>query len=37
MIVSGRYHIVQVMGPESERDKVSDIYEQAVSTYRVRS
>ncbi|MEU1213679.1 protein kinase [Streptomyces sp. NPDC005791] len=37
MIVSGRYHIVQVMGPESERDKVSDIYEQAISTYRVRS
>ncbi|WP_326699375.1 serine/threonine protein kinase [Streptomyces sp. NBC_01754] len=34
MIVSGRYHIVQVIGPEGERDKVSDIYEQAVATYR---
>ncbi|SCE49184.1 hypothetical protein GA0115235_121622 [Streptomyces sp. DpondAA-F4a] len=35
MIVSGRYHIVQVIGPEDERDKVTDIYEQAVSSYRV--
>ncbi len=34
LIVSGRYHIVQVIGPESERDKVTDIYEQAVASYR---
>ncbi|MFC8227052.1 protein kinase [Streptomyces sp. NPDC057287] len=37
MIVDGRYHIVQVIGPENERDKVSDIYEQAISSYRVNS
>lgn len=37
MIVSGRYHIVQVIGPVNERDKVTGIYEQAVATYRVSS
>ncbi|MFE9909188.1 protein kinase [Streptomyces clavifer] len=37
MIVDGRYHILQVIGPEDERDKVSDIYEQAISAYRVGS
>ncbi|MFJ8749799.1 protein kinase [Streptomyces sp. NPDC102441] len=37
MIVDGRYHIVQVIGPENERDKVSEIYEQAISTYRAGS
>ncbi|MFI2778238.1 protein kinase [Streptomyces sp. ALB3] len=37
MIVDGRYHVVQVIGPEGERDKVSDIYEQAISSYRVAS
>ncbi|MFB4422481.1 protein kinase [Streptomyces sp. QL37] len=37
MIVDGRYHIVQVIGPENERDKVSEIYEQAISTYRAAS
>ncbi|MFE4450461.1 protein kinase [Streptomyces sp. NPDC056796] len=37
MIVSGRYHIVQVIGPENERDKVSEIYQQAISSYRVPS
>ncbi|MFF5895169.1 protein kinase [Streptomyces argenteolus] len=37
MIVDGRYHILQVIGPENERDKVSDIYEQAISSYRVGS
>ncbi|WP_329231935.1 protein kinase [Streptomyces sp. NBC_01460] len=37
MIVDGRYHIVQVIGPENERDKVSEIYEQAISSYRVNS
>ncbi|MFD6278129.1 protein kinase [Streptomyces sp. NPDC060209] len=37
MIVSGRYHIVQVIGPENERDKVSEIYGQAISSYRVGS
>ncbi|MER5553161.1 protein kinase [Streptomyces sp. NPDC002793] len=37
MIVDGRYHVVQAIGPESERDKVSDIYEQAISAYRATS
>ncbi|MFF2410196.1 serine/threonine protein kinase [Streptomyces sp. NPDC058092] len=35
MIVDGRYHILQVIGPEDRRDKVSDIYEQAITSYRV--
>ncbi|MFF3121664.1 protein kinase [Streptomyces sp. NPDC057908] len=35
MIVDGRYHILQVIGPEDRRDKVSDIYEQAIASYRV--
>ncbi|MFI8002000.1 protein kinase [Streptomyces sp. NPDC086010] len=37
MIVGGRYHIVQVIGPENDRDQVSEIYEQAISSYRVSS
>ncbi|MFE3514892.1 protein kinase [Streptomyces sp. NPDC059166] len=37
LIVEGRYHIVQVIGPENERDKVSEIYAQAISSYRVGS
>jgi serine/threonine protein kinase len=35
MVVGGRYHVIQVIGPENRRDKVSDIYEQAISSYRV--
>ncbi|MGW2846891.1 hypothetical protein ACWC5G_18530, partial [Streptomyces sp. NPDC001274] len=35
MVVNGRYHVVQVIGPEGERDKVSEIYEQAIASYRV--
>ncbi|MEU6013194.1 protein kinase [Streptomyces sp. NPDC047515] len=35
MIVDGRYHILQAIGPENRRDKVSDIYEQAIASYRV--
>ncbi|RII21025.1 Serine/threonine-protein kinase PK-1 [Streptomyces sp. YIM 130001] len=34
MIVDGRYHVVMVKGPESERDEVSRFYEQAAATYR---
>lgn len=37
MIVEGRYHIIQVIGPSGERDKVSAIYDQAISSYRVGS
>ncbi|MFD7066490.1 serine/threonine protein kinase [Streptomyces sp. NPDC059913] len=35
MVVNGRYHVVQVIGPEGERDKVTEIYEQAIASYRV--
>ncbi|WP_411081914.1 protein kinase [Streptomyces sp. cmx-18-6] len=35
MIVDGRYHIIQVIGPENDRDRVSEIYRQAVNSYRV--
>lgn len=35
MIIGGRYHIVQVIGPDGQRDKVSEIYQQAISTYRM--
>ncbi|MER8042388.1 protein kinase [Streptomyces sp. NPDC094032] len=34
LIEGGRYHVVQVIGPENERDKVSEIYDQAVKAYR---
>ncbi|MFI9625376.1 serine/threonine protein kinase [Streptomyces sp. NPDC052042] len=35
LIVDGRYHVIQVIGPEDRRDEVADIYQQAVSSYRV--
>lgn len=35
MIVDGRYHTVQAIGPENERDRVTEIYEQAIASYRV--
>ncbi|WP_306321026.1 MULTISPECIES: protein kinase [unclassified Streptomyces] len=35
MVVGGKYHVVQVRGPEAERDEVSRLYQQAYSTYRV--
>ncbi|NEB80597.1 serine/threonine protein kinase, partial [Streptomyces sp. SID14478] len=34
MIVGGKYHVVQVRGPEAERDEVTRLYEQASSTYQ---
>ncbi|MGW1727121.1 protein kinase [Streptomyces sp. NPDC002306] len=34
MLVDGRYHVVQVRGPEAERDEVTRLYEQASATYR---
>ncbi|MFJ6576459.1 protein kinase [Streptomyces sp. NPDC091368] len=34
LIDGGRYHVVQVIGPESERDKVSEIYDQATKGFR---
>ncbi|MFD4629941.1 protein kinase [Streptomyces sp. NPDC058284] len=35
MAVGGKYHVVQVRGPEAERDEVTRLYEQASATYRV--
>ncbi|WP_434595239.1 protein kinase [Streptomyces sp. A5-4] len=35
MIVKGRYHVVQVIGPEAQRDEITKIYEQASDSYRV--
>ncbi|GAA2940871.1 protein kinase [Streptomyces enissocaesilis] len=35
MIVGDRYHVVQVIGPEAQRDEITEIYEQATETYRV--
>ncbi|MDX3248563.1 serine/threonine protein kinase, partial [Streptomyces sp. ME18-1-4] len=34
VLISGRYHIVQVRGPEAERDEVTRLYEQASATYQ---
>ncbi|WP_105972811.1 protein kinase [Streptomyces geranii] len=34
IVVDGRYHVVQVRGPEAERDEVTRLYEQAADTYQ---
>ncbi|MGW5865990.1 protein kinase [Streptomyces sp. NPDC055239] len=34
MAVGGKYHIVQIRGPEAERDEVSRLFEQASDTYQ---
>ncbi|MEU6390786.1 protein kinase [Streptomyces sp. NPDC046939] len=36
MIVGGRYHVLQVRGPEAERDEVTRLYDQASATYQYR-
>ncbi|WP_343997589.1 protein kinase [Streptomyces thermocarboxydovorans] len=33
-LIDGRYHVIQVRGPEGERDEVTRLYEQAAATYR---
>ncbi|MFS8200742.1 protein kinase [Streptomyces sp. CWNU-52B] len=35
IIAGGRYHVVQLRGPEAERDEVTRLYEQASSTYQI--
>ncbi|WP_217208981.1 protein kinase [Streptomyces sp. AC550_RSS872] len=35
ILVDGRYHVVQVRGPEAERDEVTRLFEQASATYQV--
>ncbi|MFJ8106885.1 protein kinase [Streptomyces sp. NPDC096132] len=34
VLIDGRYHIVQVRGPEAERDEVTRLYGQAAATYQ---
>lgn len=34
ILIAGRYHIVQVRGPEAERDEVSRLFDQASATYQ---
>ena len=34
ILIDGRYHVVQVRGPEAERDEVTRLFEQASATYR---
>ncbi|MET9774136.1 protein kinase [Streptomyces sp. NPDC006367] len=34
MLIDGRYHVVQVRGPETERDEVTRLFEQASATYQ---
>ncbi|MFJ8694609.1 protein kinase [Streptomyces roseolilacinus] len=33
LLVGDRYHVIQVIGPESGRDRVTEIYEQATKAY----
>ncbi len=35
MVTGGKYHVVQVRGPEAERDEVTRLFEQASKTYQV--
>lgn len=34
ILLNGRYHVIQVRGPEAQRDDVTRLYEQATATYR---
>jgi serine/threonine protein kinase len=34
ILLDGRYHVLQVRGPETQRDQVNKLYEQASVTYR---
>ncbi|MFD6193294.1 protein kinase [Streptomyces sp. NPDC060275] len=34
ILIDGRYHVVQVRGPEAERDEVTRLFEQASATYQ---
>ncbi|MCW7944944.1 serine/threonine protein kinase [Streptomyces hygroscopicus] len=34
LLVGGRYHVVQLRGPDAERDEVTRLFEQAEQTYR---
>ncbi|MFK4225119.1 protein kinase [Streptomyces sp. NPDC019890] len=34
LIVGGNYHVIQVLGPEDQRDKVTEVYREATTAYR---
>ncbi|MEU6535053.1 protein kinase [Streptomyces sp. NPDC047000] len=34
ILIDGRYHVLQVRGPDAQRDEVTTLYEQASATYR---
>ncbi|PKW09541.1 serine/threonine protein kinase [Streptomyces sp. 1222.5] len=34
ILIDGRYHLVQVRGPEAQRDEITRLYDQATATYR---
>ncbi|HZX37400.1 MAG TPA: serine/threonine protein kinase, partial [Streptomyces sp.] len=34
LIVGGSYHVVQVIGPEDQRDKVTEVFRAATTAYR---
>ncbi|QKW08667.1 protein kinase [Streptomyces sp. NA04227] len=34
MVFGGRYHVLQIRGPETERDEVTRLYEAASASYR---
>ncbi|MFF3401823.1 protein kinase [Streptomyces sp. NPDC002659] len=34
LVIGGAYHVVQVIGPEDQRDKVTEIYQEATKAYR---
>jgi hypothetical protein len=35
ILLDGRYHVVQLRGPEAERDEITRLFEQAAATYKV--
>ncbi|WP_328769214.1 protein kinase [Streptomyces sp. NBC_00286] len=35
ILADGRYHVVQLRGPEAERDEVTRLFEQASATYQI--
>ncbi|QOV41513.1 protein kinase [Streptomyces ferrugineus] len=35
ILIDGRYHVVQLRGPDAERDEVTRLFEQASATYQV--
>ncbi|MFJ9925807.1 protein kinase [Streptomyces misionensis] len=34
ILLNGRYHVLQVRGPDADRDEVTRLYEEATATYR---